>query len=51
MRQIEFIQFDKRQYADQLISPGLNDGVKVNYDKFGNLLAELKAIAGEAEDD
>jgi hypothetical protein len=28
------------------ISLDLDDGVKVNYDKFGDLLAEVKAIAG-----
>ncbi len=30
-----------------LISLILDDGVKANYGKFGNLLAETKAIAGE----
>jgi len=37
-----------RHYADQRISLYLDDGVKVNYGKFGNLLAEVKAVtAGE----
>jgi len=35
-----------RHYADQRISIDLDDGVKVNYGKFGNLLAERKAITG-----
>ena len=33
----------------QRISLDLDDGVKVNYGKFGNLLAEVKAIAGSDE--
>lgn len=37
-------------YADQRITLDLDDGVKVNYGKFGNLLAEVKAIAGGKED-
>ena len=35
-----------RHYADMRISLDLDDGVKVNYGKFGNLLAERKAITG-----
>ena len=35
-----------RHYADQRISLDLDDGVKVNYGKFGNLLAEVKAVTG-----
>ena len=34
-----------RHYADQRILLGLDDGVKVNYGKFGDLLAEVKRIA------
>ena len=33
-------------YADQRITLDLDDGVKVNYGKFGDLLAEVKAITG-----
>jgi type II restriction/modification system DNA methylase subunit YeeA len=33
-----------RHYADKRISLDLDDGVKVNYGKFGNLLAETKAV-------
>ena len=36
-----------RHYADQRISLDLDEGVKVNYGKFGNLLAEVKTITGD----
>jgi hypothetical protein len=44
----ELQTFDEklRHYADQRISLDLDDGVKVNYGKFGDLLAEVKAITG-----
>jgi type II restriction/modification system DNA methylase subunit YeeA len=44
----ELIRFDEqlRHYADQRIELDLDDGVKVNYGKFGDLLAEVKAITG-----
>ena len=47
-QQSELREFDEklRHYADQRISLDLDDGVKVNYGKFGDLLAEVKAIAG-----
>ncbi|HLA26491.1 MAG TPA: BREX-1 system adenine-specific DNA-methyltransferase PglX [Syntrophales bacterium] len=50
-KQTELNAFDDllRHYADQRISLDLDDGVKVNYGKFGNLLAEVKAIAGSDE--
>jgi hypothetical protein len=35
-----------RYYADQRIKLDLDDGVKINYGKFGDLLAEVKAITG-----
>jgi hypothetical protein len=38
-----------RHYADKRISLDLDDGVKVNYGKFGNLLAEVKAVTGATE--
>ena len=50
VKQLEELRgFDEelRHFADQRISLDLNDGVKVNYSKFGNLLAERKAITGE----
>lgn len=36
-----------RHLADQRITLDLDDGVKVNYGKFGDLLAEVKAVTGE----
>ena len=48
-KQVELQSFDDelRHYADMRISLDLDDGVKVNYEKFGNLLAEKKAITGK----
>lgn len=48
-KQTELAAFDDllRHYADQRISLDLDDGVKVNYGRFGALLAEVKAITGE----
>ena len=48
-QQAELSTFDEklRHYADQRISLDLDDGVKVNYGKFGDLLAEVKAITGK----
>jgi hypothetical protein len=48
-KQAELSDFDEklRHYADQRISLDLDDGVKVNYCKFGDLLAEVKAITGK----
>ncbi len=48
-KQTELAKFDEelRHYADQRISIDLDDGVKVNYGKFGKLLAEVKAVTGE----
>jgi len=42
-KQQELIKFDEelRHYADKRIYLDLDDGVKVNYQKFGNLLAEI----------
>lgn len=40
-----------RHYADQRISLDLDDGVRVNYGKFGDLLADVKKVCGKAEDD
>jgi transcription antitermination factor NusG len=51
-QQEELALFDEklRHYADQRIALDLDDGVKVNYGKFGNLLAEVAAITGERGD-
>lgn len=48
-QQAELSTFEEklRHYADQRITLDLDDGVKVNYGKFGDLLAEVKAITGE----
>ncbi len=37
-------KFPKLELGNQL---DLDDGVKVNYGKFGDLLAEVKAITGK----
>lgn len=52
-QQAELATFDEklRHYADQRISLDLDDGVKVNYGKFGDLLAEFKAVAGDKSAD
>lgn len=49
----ELLSYDEklRHYADQRISIDLDDGVKVNYGKFGDLLAEVKAVMGGAGDE
>ncbi|MXZ35999.1 MAG: class I SAM-dependent DNA methyltransferase [Acidobacteria bacterium] len=51
-QQSELREFDEklRHYADQRISLDLDDGVKVNYSRFGDLLAEVKAITGAKAD-
>ena len=47
-QQAELREFDEklRHYADQRIILDLDDGVKVNYSKFSDLLAEVKTITG-----
>lgn len=49
-QQAELNAFDEklRHYADQRISLDLDDGVKVNYGKFGDLLADVKVVSGKA---
>jgi type II restriction/modification system DNA methylase subunit YeeA len=48
-QQIELLAFDEklRHYADKRICLDLDDGVKVNYGKFGDLLADVKAVHGK----
>lgn len=36
-----------RHWADRRIALDLDDGVKVNYGKFGDLLADVKAVHGK----
>jgi type II restriction/modification system DNA methylase subunit YeeA len=52
-QQVELASFEEKlkHYADMRISLDLDDGVKVNYAKFGDLLAESKAITGGKDDD
>jgi len=52
-KHIELLAYDEklRHYADQRIELDLDDGVKVNYGKFGDLLAEVKAVTGGKGDD
>jgi hypothetical protein len=48
----ELLAYDEklRQFADMRIALDLNDGVKSNYGKFGDLLSDVKAIAGAADE-
>lgn len=50
---VELLAYDEklRHYADMRIQLDLDDGVKVNYGKFGDLLAEVKAVTGGASDE
>lgn len=52
-KHVELLAYDEklRHYADLRIQLDLDDGVKVNYGKFGDLLAEVKAVTGGAADD
>ena len=49
----ELLAYDEqlRHYADMRITLDLDDGVKVNYGKFGDLLAEVKVVTGGASDE
>ncbi|WP_313369370.1 BREX-1 system adenine-specific DNA-methyltransferase PglX [Achromobacter animicus] len=49
----ELLAYDEklRHYADQRISIDLDDGVKVNYGRLGDLLAEVKTVTGGAGDE
>jgi len=51
-KQIELLAYDEklRHYADMRITLDLDDGVKVNYAKFGDLVAEAKAVTGGSDD-
>lgn len=51
-KQAELRKFDEelKHYAEKRISLDLDDGVKVNYGKFGNLLANVKDIHGKKPD-
>lgn len=51
-KQAELLAYDEklRHYADMRIAIDLDDGVKVNYAKFGDLVADSKAIAGGSDE-
>ncbi|CAI09090.1 conserved hypothetical protein [Aromatoleum aromaticum EbN1] len=52
-KHVELLAYDEklRHYADMRIRLDLDEGVKVNYGKFGDLLAEVKAVTGGAGDE
>ena len=52
-QQAELLAFDEklRHYADMRITLDLDDGVKVNYGKFGDLLAGEKVVTGGSGDE
>lgn len=51
-KQFELQTYDEklRHYSDMRIKLDLDDGVKVNYGKFGDLLSDVKAITGGSDD-
>ena len=50
LEELRRFEEELRHFADQRIEIDLDDGVKVNYGKFGNLLAEVKAVTGGSDD-
>jgi hypothetical protein len=48
-KQVELRSFDEqlKHYAEKRITLELDDGVKANYGKFGNLIANVKTIHGK----
>ena len=52
-KHVELLAYDEqlRHYADMRINLDLDDGVKVNYGKFGDLLDSVKVVTGGAGDD
>ena len=52
-QQAELQAFDEQlnHYANERISLDLDDGVKVNYAKFGTLLADVKKVSGKPASD
>lgn len=51
-KQFELQKYDDnlRHHADMRIKLDLDDGVKVNYGKFGDLLSDVKAITGGSDE-
>lgn len=52
-KQTELLAFDEklRHYADMRITLDLDDGVKVNYGRFGDLLEGVKVVTGGSGDE
>ena len=52
-KHVELLAYDEqlRHYADMRITLDLDDGVKVNYGKFGDLLDNVKVVTGGAGDE
>ena len=52
-KQTELLAFDEnlRHFTDMRITLDLDDGVKVNYGKFGDLLEGVKIVTGGGADD
>lgn len=52
-KHVELLAYDEqlRHYADMRITLDLDDGVKVNYGKFGDLLEGVKVVTGGGADD
>jgi hypothetical protein len=51
LAEVQAFEEKLRHCADQRISLDLDDGVKVNYSKFGDLLAEVKAVCGKNDEE
>jgi hypothetical protein len=52
-KHVELLAYDEqlRHYADMRITLDLDDGVKVNYGKFGDLLDSVRLVTGGASDE
>jgi hypothetical protein len=52
-KHVELLAYDEqlRHYADMRITLDLDDGVKVNYGKFGDLLEAVKMVTGEKDEE
>ncbi len=52
-KHVELLAYDEqlRHYADMRITLDLDDGVKVSYGKFGDLLDSVKVVTGGVGDD
>jgi len=51
-KHVELLAYDEklRHHPDMRIKLDLDDGVKVNYGKFGDLLSDVKAVTGGKEE-